>query len=215
MQAQKGISSGGAEAFSSVIIHIFLLPHFNPNIFLHFYPGEITARNEFSFFLGYAVARVWRPLICANWFPLSLGNRHDKRIQNSGGYFQAVGLVILGGYGRPGSVAFFLFFVPLLFLHLAHVHSWRLVKILCERECVRVCGIFFYPISVYLASVFLPLFQSHSILLIFKTHLLFSFPACLMRPLSASFEWDGALAAAVWSLGYFSDDRLMGWQLLD
>jgi len=81
--------------------------------------------------------------------------------------------------------------------------------------CASVCGIFFYPISVYLASVFLPLFQSHSILLIFKTHLLFSFPACLMRPLSASFEWDGALAAAVWSLGYFSDDRSMDWQLLD
>ena len=70
---------------------------------------------------------------------------------------------------------------------------------------------FFYPISVYLASVFLPLFRSHSIPLIFKTHLLFSFPACLMRPLSASFEWDGALAAAIWSSGYFSDgavDRL-------
>lgn len=77
-------------------------------------------------------------------------------------------------------------------------------------ECVCVWD-FFYPISVYLASVFLPLFRSHSILLIFKTHLLFSFPACLMRPLSASFEWDGALAAAIWSSGYFSDgavDRL-------
>jgi hypothetical protein len=81
-------------------------------------------------------------------------------------------------------------------------------------ECVRVWH-FFYPISVYLASVFLPLFQSHSIFLILKTHLLFSFPACLMRPLSTSFEWDSALAAAVWSLGYFSDDRSMDWQLLD
>jgi len=40
MQAQKGISGGGAEAFSGVIIHIFLLPHFNSNIFLHFYPGR-------------------------------------------------------------------------------------------------------------------------------------------------------------------------------
>jgi len=80
------------------------------------------------------------------------------------------------------------------------------------RECVRVCvgHFFFYPISVYLASVFLPLFQSHSILLILKTHLLFSFPACLMRPLSASFEWDGALAAAVWSSGYFSDGAVDG-----
>jgi len=90
------------------------------------------------------------------------------------------------------------------------------VKILCERErenvceCGCVCGIFFYPISVYLASVFLPLFQSHSIFLILKTHLLFSFPACLTRPLSASFKWDSALAAAVWSSGYFSDGAVDG-----
>ena len=48
--------------------------------------------------------------------------------------------MILGGYGRPGSVAFFLFSVPLLFLHLAHVHSWRLVKILCVRENVCECA---------------------------------------------------------------------------
>lgn len=84
MQAQKGISGGGTEAFSSVIIHIFLLPHFNPNIFLHFYPGEITARNEFSFFLGYAVARVWRPLICVltgSRFPSGTGMMKESKIQ--------------------------------------------------------------------------------------------------------------------------------------
>lgn len=78
------------------------------------------------------------------------------------------------------------------------------------RVCVCMYVNFFYPISVYLASVCLPLFQSHPIFLILKSHLLFSFPACLMRPLSASFEWDGALAAAVWSSGYFSDGAVDG-----
>ena len=154
----------------------------------------MTARNEFSFFLGYAVARVLATsCLCANWFPLSLGNRQNERTQNSSGYFRAVGLVILGDYGRPGSVAFFVFSAPLLFLRLAHVHSWRLAKFLCERMFSSLCvwENFFYPISMYLASVFLPLFQNHSIFLILKTHLFFSFPACLMRPLSTSFEWDG------------------------
>jgi len=86
MQAQKGISSGGAEAFSGVIIHIFLLPHFNPNIFLRFYLGEITARNESSFFLGYAVARVWRPLICVftgSRFPSGTGMMKESKIQEA------------------------------------------------------------------------------------------------------------------------------------
>lgn len=85
MQAQKGIiSSGGAETFSSVIIHIFLLPHFNPNTFLHFYSGEITARNEFSFFLAYAAARVWRPLIRVlidSRFPSGTGKMKQPKIQ--------------------------------------------------------------------------------------------------------------------------------------
>lgn len=84
MQAQKGICSGGAETFSGMIIHIFLLPHFNPNTFLHFYPGEITARNEFSFFLAYAVARVWRPLIRVltdSHFPSGTGKMKEPKIQ--------------------------------------------------------------------------------------------------------------------------------------
>ena len=84
MQTQKGISSGDAEAFSGVIIHIFVLPHFNPNVFLHFYPGEMTARTEFSFFLGYAVARVWRPLICVptgSRFPSGTTKMKEPKIQ--------------------------------------------------------------------------------------------------------------------------------------
>lgn len=76
--------------------------------------------------------------------------------------------------------------------------------------CECVWGIFFLSDLCVSCKRFLPLFQSHSILLILKTHLLFSFPACLMRPLSASFEWDGALAAAVWSSGYFSDGAVDG-----
>ena len=83
MQAQKGICSGGAETFSGMIIHIFLLPHFNPNTFLHFYPGEIT-RNGFSYFLAYAVARVWRPLIRVltdSHFPSGTGKMKEPKIQ--------------------------------------------------------------------------------------------------------------------------------------
>jgi len=113
MQVQKGISNSGAEAFSGVIIHIFLLPHFNPKHISSLLSGGDNSPKRIFILPGICSgAGLATSYLCANWFPLSLGNRHDERIQNSGGYFRAVGLVILGGYGRPGSVAFFLFSVP-------------------------------------------------------------------------------------------------------
>lgn len=144
-----------------MIIHIFFLPHFNPNIFLRFYPGEITARNEFSFFLGYAVALA-TSYPCANWFPLSLGNRQNERIQNSGGYFRAVGLVILGGYGRPDSVAFFFFraftfFAPCTCTFLEICENFvrkRVRENVCVCVCVCVCMSFFSIRSLCILQAF-------------------------------------------------------------
>ena len=72
-----------------------------------------------------------------------------------------------------------------------------------------MCGIFLSDLCVSCKRFSASLPKPFDILIL-KTHLLFSFPACLMRPLSASFEWDGALAAAVWSSGYFSDDAVDG-----